>query len=509
MTDEEVAALLRSDAALVVIEAPAGCGKTYQAAQYAAYAGRHLKQGKVLILTHTHAACSVVAKATRDCRRSVNIRTLDSLIHQVATAYHLALSLPSDVSQWIRENSHEKLAEKVADFLDANPSICLWIAMNYPVVICDEHQDASIHQDRIVHCLGNSGAALRIFGDPMQCIPGGRTQDAVEAEVRKRWDDLKTLAGANFGELETPHRWAKTNPALGDWILQARDDLKNGRPVTLPDPLPRGLRIIRAENDAVRGQPYQLAPQNWTQIDGLVDAPQPAFFLAKAADIVDALRRSFRRRIAIWEGLGRDELDRLVVSATSDSATAVTVTQALVDFVQTVISRFSNSAYANRLAAEVQNPTASPRGDIPPHLKSMALLLRNSPDCKGCSAAAAYLRDLIRNRSKGFTDLQIDYPSQLADLIRLGEFDDPAAGLLELSQRRARAYPSPPAKSLSTIHKAKGLEAHRVSLFALDGVEFTERQTRRNLLYVALSRATSEVVLVVSDRNPTPLIVIP
>lgn len=69
MSDERVAALLDSDAPLVVIEAPAGCGKTYQGAGCAGRAASKLETGRVLILTHTHAACGAFAKATREAHR--------------------------------------------------------------------------------------------------------------------------------------------------------------------------------------------------------------------------------------------------------------------------------------------------------------------------------------------------------------------------------------------------------------------------------------------------------
>src|SRR5581483_12178783 len=61
VSDDSVHAALRSDAKLVVVEAPAGCGKTHQGADYArdvAATSNH----RPLILTHTHAACSVFAE---------------------------------------------------------------------------------------------------------------------------------------------------------------------------------------------------------------------------------------------------------------------------------------------------------------------------------------------------------------------------------------------------------------------------------------------------------------
>lgn len=102
MSDEDVAALLDSAAPLVVVEAPAGCGKTYQGANHARRMASSSPHGRVLILTHTHAACAVFAKETRGARNRVEIRTIDSLITQIAAAYHKSLDLPADPSAWVR-----------------------------------------------------------------------------------------------------------------------------------------------------------------------------------------------------------------------------------------------------------------------------------------------------------------------------------------------------------------------------------------------------------------------
>src|SRR5688572_6491520 len=98
MTDDEVADLLDSSMPLVVIEAPAGCGKTYQGATHAKRAAESLTRGRALILTHTHAACAVFAKETKAARQHVEIRTIDSLLVQIAAAYHKSLGLPADPS---------------------------------------------------------------------------------------------------------------------------------------------------------------------------------------------------------------------------------------------------------------------------------------------------------------------------------------------------------------------------------------------------------------------------
>src|SRR5258708_2727841 len=99
MSDASVATALRSPARLVVIEAPAGCGKTYQGAEYANDIAENIDAGRVLILTHTHAACDVFASRTLGVGQRVDIRTFDSLISQIAAAYHPALGLPADTNR--------------------------------------------------------------------------------------------------------------------------------------------------------------------------------------------------------------------------------------------------------------------------------------------------------------------------------------------------------------------------------------------------------------------------
>src|SRR3546814_9792459 len=87
MGDASVAEALRSSARLVVVEAPGGCGKTYQGASYARDIAPSLGDGRLLILTHTNAACDVFAARTRGLNRRVEIRTIDGLITEIACAY--------------------------------------------------------------------------------------------------------------------------------------------------------------------------------------------------------------------------------------------------------------------------------------------------------------------------------------------------------------------------------------------------------------------------------------
>src|SRR3546814_11035575 len=97
MSDASVAEALRSSARLVVVEAPGGCGKTYQGASYARDIAPSLGDGRLLILTHTNAACDVFAARTLGLNRRVEIRTIDGRLPEIDCAYNKALDRKSAV----------------------------------------------------------------------------------------------------------------------------------------------------------------------------------------------------------------------------------------------------------------------------------------------------------------------------------------------------------------------------------------------------------------------------
>jgi len=166
MSDSLVFAALRSDRRLVVIEAPAGCGKTFQAAEFACERASSIAPSRILILTHTHAACNVFAARIRDPRGRVEIRTIDSLISEIATVYHLSLGLPPDPVSWARRmgsTGFNTLASKVAALLACNPMIATALVQRYPLVICDEHQDSSAEQHAIAIALYDAGGTPSNF----------------------------------------------------------------------------------------------------------------------------------------------------------------------------------------------------------------------------------------------------------------------------------------------------------------------------------------------------------
>jgi superfamily I DNA/RNA helicase len=202
---------LISDEPLVVVEAPAGCGKTHIASNYARWLVSTKIRTNVLILTHTHAACDVFRLRTKDINRSITINTFDGFISQICTVYHQSLALPKDVSKWARDTvgGFDELGRAALRLLHASPAVLQAISSRYPFILCDEHQDSSQYQNGIVLALHNAGSLVRIFGDPMQEIYG---KGALQRTARKnQW-------GALLGIRKT-----RPSPQVGLWMPRTRN----------------------------------------------------------------------------------------------------------------------------------------------------------------------------------------------------------------------------------------------------------------------------------------------
>lgn len=508
MSDAAVAALLRSDQPLVLIEAAAGCGKTYQGAGYAKDAVATVGLGRILILTHTHAACSVFAERTRCVGSKVEIRTIDALIMQIATAYHHALGLPADLSSWAWRNNGNGfavMATKVAAFLRAHPMVAKALATRYPVVICDEHQDSSADQHEAVMALHRNGAMLRIFGDPLQRIYGDRTARAAMAD-QERWETLKRTAACET--LGTPHRWRGGCVELGEWIQSARRSLEAGQAIDLTGPKPGSLTILVANNTARQRSGYQLSNEQRRSIDRVVNTSDELMILASQNELVAALRAFWARRIPIWEGHTRAALAALVAVLLDKHGEADGLARGLVEFISSISVGFTPRSHGDRLLQEIREGCVRQTTGKPANIQALARRIRDDPTHRGVSGALALVRNLIEEGEAGFTDVKIDHQIELRDAIRLGDFSDADEGFAEIARRRSYSRPSPPARTLSSIHKAKGLECDHVMVMACDRTQFSSTAYARCKLYVALSRAKQSLTLVVPDVNTSPLLVI-
>lgn len=506
MSDESVSAALRSDASLVVVEAPAGCGKTHQGADYARGIAGSSGSDRLLILTHTHAACSVFAERTQGTGNRVEIRTIDSVLANIATAYHVGLGLPADTAAWVRQrdDGYAEVAVKVAALMKRHPMIAAAVARRYPVVICDEHQDSSGDQHAVVMALYGQGAKVRVFADPMQRI--FKEKALVGATPPYAWANLTQEAQA-FEKLDTPHRWTKGCSELGRWTLNAREVLKTGGKVDLRSGLPPTVSVVFAENQAQAALDYRLASEDRKRIDAFEKGQTSLMVLTRHNDTARSLRAFFLRRLLLWEGHTRPGLERFIEALQAGNGNGPSIAKAMINFMGDVGKGFSPSAFGNRFVQEVHEGCCRQSTGKPARIQELARLLLAEADHRGAAKALRRLSELMSS-DRNFSGIEIDCLKEFWDAIHLGDFETPDEGLTDVTHRRTYSRPKPPNRVISTIHKAKGLECDSVILMPCDAKTFPDKHDARCLLYVALSRAKSRLQIVVSRTNPSPLLII-
>jgi DNA helicase-2/ATP-dependent DNA helicase PcrA len=506
VSDHSVRVALRSDARLVVVEAPAGCGKTHQGAEYAREIATAAGAHRLLILTHTHAACSMFAARTKGVGSRIEIRTIDSIIAHVATAYHQGLGLPADTAGWVRrqKNGHEQLAKRVAALIVRYPMIAASLAQRYPVVVCDEHQDSSGDQHAVATALMERGAKLRIFGDPMQNI--FRDSTFAGCHARCDWNALTGNAQA-FEQLDTPHRWRSGCPALGEWTLRARATLKAGGKIDLRTHLPSSVKVVIAENQARGHGDYRLATADRRPVDLFEKAQTSLLILTRYNETARCFRGFFNRRIPLWEGHTRSALEKLVDAIGTAAGDRAVLATAVVIFMNEVGKGFSPSAFGDRFEREARDGCSGNRKGKPAAIQELAKFLVDAPDHRGIARMLQRL-SALKDTHDGFGGIETDCHKEFWDAVNLGRYESAEIGLAEITHHRAYSRPRPPDKAISTIHKAKGMECESVIVMPCDSKTFADKPDARCLLYVALSRAKSRLMFVVSRNEPSPLLIL-
>jgi len=478
VSDASVYAALRSDHPLVVVEAPAGCGKTYQGADYARELVTTTTRGRPLILTHTHAACSVFAQRTSGHRNAIDIRTIDSVIARIATAYHKGLGLPGDTSVWVRqrENGYAQLALKVSGLLKRYPMVAAALARRHPFVICDEHQDSSGDQHALVMALLGQGARVRVFADPMQKIFAEKALDGSCPPCE--WNDLKKAAHA-CEELDVPHRWKGGSSDLGAWTLAVRKTLSTGGVIDLTGKLPAGLSVVFAENKAKKYGDYALDKSDRMPIDVFVEGQNSLLVLTRHNQTARAFRGFFYRRISLWEGHVRVGLEKLVSAITAANGDSIKLGSAIVTFMDEIGKGFSPSAFGDAFEQEINEGCAKPRKGKPAAIQELARCVLKDPSHRGVATMLRRVEERKAAKDPVFSGIEFDNYREFRDAIRLGNFVDAEAGLVEITHHRIYARPRPPAKALSTIHKAKGLECDGVVVMPCDAKTFPDKDDAR------------------------------
>lgn len=206
------------------VELPAGAGKTHLIAALAATLAKTDKRS--LILTHTNAGVDAIRRKARALDvpyKSATVRTLDAWCFDLVSHYP-QLSVLTVPAEPVWEDSAEY--QKAAARAIKTSAVQRMLRVSYDMVIVDEYQDCLVDQHSVVMAL-KAILPTAVFGDRLQGLFNFKDNVPVvwESDV-----------AANFrahSVPSSPHRWLRTNPQLGEWLLSIREPLLNGKSVSL------------------------------------------------------------------------------------------------------------------------------------------------------------------------------------------------------------------------------------------------------------------------------------
>jgi superfamily I DNA/RNA helicase len=369
----------------------------------------------------------------------------------------------------------------------------------YPVVIADEHQDASALQDALVRRLAT--VRLTVLADPMQLIHGFRGARIERLDRHREQCDEELM-------LNTPHRWHGSEH-LAEWLLTVRARLMGeeagavARPAELhfaetnaahgTGPIKAqvrvaihrsrdaGLRrigvIVTTNTDAreIRGyltreglRPRQIGGNDFEEaridIEQLPLLADPQTLALHALERLQSLVPALAPNV-VTQIRGRLREDHVHLAGAGEIAGCVLRSFECL-YTDGAASYFE--AIAGALDALAERDYHLPRADAVRALRETAQALAGQ-DAGVDSAIAAYADRVV-------TAAHINAP-------RLGN------GVFVM-----------------TAHQAKGKEFDTVILMNPLERHYPDTEEGRRLFYVAVTRATARWVVIAPDANATPLL---
>lgn len=213
MTEKELASIFELPTSAII--APAGHGKTEMIADIV-----NFSTGKQLLLTHTNAGVDALRKRLE--KRNISqkhycVTTIAAFCIKWCSSYNHTADFDITLSPLNKGEEAKKYykqlyvgTKKVLENSWAGKILCA----SYSGIVVDEYQDCILEQHEIILTMSQY-LPVRVFGDPMQGIFSfsGKLVD---------WENLEYP----IVKVSTkPWRWTKTNPALGNYLMNIRKQL--------------------------------------------------------------------------------------------------------------------------------------------------------------------------------------------------------------------------------------------------------------------------------------------
>lgn len=262
MTEQEWNELISNNTAAVI--APAGHGKTEMLSEIV-----ERSSGKLLLLTHTNAGVDAIKKRIKKKNISgsrYNVETIAAFCIKWCNSYCSTCNINKKLSPYVKEQAKEYYAQFYtgAAMLFSKKWIGAVLKATYSRIIVDEYQDCTLEQHNIMLQLCNH-LPLIVLGDPMQGI----------FSFTGALVDWKKLEYPIIDINTYPWRWEKTNPQLGRYLSDLRNNLipySNCTNCKIKIPLAEDVCII-SPNDF---DMYKLLPQmkDYTSVIYVTKWPQ-------------------------------------------------------------------------------------------------------------------------------------------------------------------------------------------------------------------------------------------
>jgi superfamily I DNA/RNA helicase len=369
----------------------------------------------------------------------------------------------------------------------------------YPVVIADEHQDASALQDALVRRLGT--VRLTVLADPMQLIHGFRGA-RIERLDRHREQCHEELM------LSTPHRWHGSEH-LAEWLLAVRAQLMGEH----AEKVARPAELHVAQTNAAHG----TGPIK-TQIRVAIHRSRDAGLRRIGVIVTTNTDARDIRGYLTREGLrprqigGNDfEEARADIEQLPLLADPQTLALHALERLQALVP-----ALAPNVVTQIRGRLREDNVHLAGAGEVAGCVLRPF-ECLYTNGAASYFEATV-----GALDALVerDYHLPRADAVRAlrdtaqalaGQNADLDAAIAAYSDRVvAAAHITAPRLGngvfVMTAHQAKGKEFDTVILANPLERHYPDTEEGRRLFYVAITRAMARWVVVAPDTNATPLL---
>lgn len=441
------------------VVAPAGYGKTEIIANIAALGQR------ALVLTHTHAGVHAIRARLKRLgipQSRFVVDTIAGWSMRYAHAFPGIANPPAGVPQgaeWDQLYRGARLALNVA-------AVRAVVEASYDRILIDEYQDCNSLQHELATELACIVPTL-IFGDPMQGI-------FEFAGATLSWDSEIQPFFPCAGTLETPYRWKKKNPKLGQWIAETREKLIRGEPIDLADP-----RITFRQSDDT----FDLGAL-FHDIDG-----KEGSFAAIHCN------KTICYRLAKAAGGGYQAIEEIAASRLREFARIWDMATDGTGRLSAIKSLLKDSFSIGAPAAGVDvDPADASLEDALQEIEP-ALNIGNGAE------AAAQILALTRKHSrwKLFRSELWRDAERAATEFAAGRADSMEQASTNVRQRVSISGRKLPKRTVSTPLLLKGLEFDHVVI--PDASHFTtQRYAQAKLFYVAISRATTSLTITAPDR---------